>query len=1229
MDADVTYGLVDVDPQQPMGMLISDLDQDFWWSNCGASADSNDDPAVEPDLGFASSTLRLDSPRFEAPEGLASPSKADQKATIDTADDRKNGVWSTDPACGADYTLYDEDGVSVGTLYRDRVWPPSKPNAVVVVMPESTLLHPGYLYESEGVEAQQVVEEGRAVDFLLTGSQEDNHGDNNGGYVEILLDNFSIYSNGSQRKDDWEMKPLHHLHTEAGVSSLACEGVLKSGDRECYVRGVPFERVSIGNFGSDHHSVDGNIWIETLSNHSMGNEIYYRLGKPSKHYIRFHTVFTWVADLAKHFTDYLADCGKRSRRVSIVDFRGDFSRWLQAHHGHDAGFQTWYAAYGKSDFCVPAAANIEFLFSQAHNILGEKEVWHHSIFAETQSFSRFPTYESASLQDSTDNESPNRSRKRQQPEIPLTVVTPYIADLFSHPGIACRFMFEPLKLAPNAEELRNKSFNAAHMKLYHQPPDLRTARPLASSQLLNIAVWNIQIGDTISTMRDDASISKWAHAKAHGCDEDDRWFGLVQNAEFDALGRRSFGVIWYYRPVDTICGEMKYPINNELFLSDNCTCGGARIDEDEVLGVHEVAFYPHLTSPTADFIVRQTYYADDAKWVSYRPSHRICPCRREETNFSNFLRDYRKGDAVLARVKRNRLDVCEISSIDADKREVRLRHLLRRNELDPKAGAAPNEVVYSNDFADYAYSRVESKCLVRFFGEGEAIPVPYNRDGIGNAWILSHEITDGMACRRMAEAPASLTQSFLPTSGPDQRILKGLDLFCGGGSFGRGLEEGGAIEMRWANDINPKAMHTYMANAPNPNRVNPFCGSIDDLQRLAIEGRFSDAVPQIGQVDFICGGSPCPGFSLVTMDKTTPAQRKNQSLVASFASMIDVYRPAFGILENVVSIVQSHRKKGEDHFCQLICAIVGMGYQARMILGDAWSFGACQTRSRVFLVFAAPGEKLPEIPFPTHSHPSNVGSRGVGRLPNGGYMARREFHEAYAFEHAKAQETMADLPDLWDTKAGCISFPDHVHALAVRPQLRAQLKAIPHFPRGLGFVKAWANGKGPMLKADRELFPEPCSLRVQAGSKGWTRIPPDGLLRTVTTSLHPTDLKTGASIHWDLDRPFTVMECRRAQGFPDHEVLLGSSLDRLRVVGNSVARQVALALGLSFKGAVSGLWESDNQQPVKAEAVAEEAISRREGFQGTKRVAVGGPSTQVSKRQCSIRDGSREVIVLD
>lgn len=72
---------------------------------------------------------------------------------------------------------------------------------------------------------------------------------------------------------------------------------------------------------------------------------------------------------------------------------------------------------------------------------------------------------------------------------------------------------------------------------------------------------------------------------------------------------------------------------------------------------------------------------------------------------------------------------------------------------------------------------------------------------------------------------------------------------------------------------------------------------------------------------------------------------------------------------------------------------------------------------------------------------------------------------------------------------------------------------------------------------------------------------------TVAASCTPEDSHSGRLMHWEANRAMTLLEARRAQGQPDYEVIVGSAYQQWKVVGNSVARTVALALGMSLRAA--------------------------------------------------------------
>lgn len=120
----------------------------------------------------------------------------------------------------------------------------------------------------------------------------------------------------------------------------------------------------------------------------------------------------------------------------------------------------------------------------------------------------------------------------------------------------------------------------------------------------------------------------------------------------------------------------------------------------------------------------------------------------------------------------------------------------------------------------------------------------------------------------------------------------------------------------------------------------------------------------------------------------------------------------------------------------------------------------------------------------------------------------------------------------------------------------------------MNFSRAYYSGI--MLPSDRDLFPPPPSARTKKGALGWGRVQADRLFATVVTTQTVTDCKSGSMLHWREERPMTLLEARRAQGFPDEEVLVGRVADKWRAVGNSVTREVSLALGLALREAIFG-----------------------------------------------------------
>ncbi|KAI1849645.1 hypothetical protein JX266_004594 [Neoarthrinium moseri] len=1057
---------------------------------------------------------------------------------------------------------------------------------IVVELPCSTLNKPKSLYMGFVPPARRV-KESEAVATLLDIVTQDHSDD----FVEFHLTDFTVYINNALYPG--EMRPLQHLATRQSSDRFYFDGILCVGTTRFFVERVPFRELPIGNYTISEHTVGDQIWIRSELN--AGKEIYYKLGKPAVEYARFFGPFLWIADLTKHVLDYCEHLHAKKRRVVLHDFRECFGDFVSSTHQKSPVFQKWFRAHGSTDFRAAIVANVDFIWKEAVGLprVGRKLTSWHPFWREVKGDRYQPmktkqtvysdTTQVSEEDTSSENTANRKTIKTGAPgNIAPTIVTPYIYNLFSHMGFDV--IMKPMSPHKQlAEDQLAQAQVTGHLRM-------ATVHGADQQKGGHDFVKYIKPGDVISTPPDaEGTGTKWKRetSKHHGSDY--VWYGLVQEVHVRSA-HRSFDVIWMYQPRETPCGLMKYPWASELFLSDSCTCETTRVDARDVLATHSTAWCgtsedcSDASRGGAEFFVRQTYLQEEHCWISFKENHLVCKHRQEGVNAS---RKYQKGDTVLAKVEQPYLQafVVEATYREDGKRWARVRRLLRRRDRDTSRTFPPNELLWSDQLIEIDPKRIVRTCVVRAFHGADEIPAPYSYNGTGDVFFLTRRETTGGAIETI-EHPRSLSfrQGFDPTTSPASMRLRGLDLFCGGGNFGRGLEDGGGIQMRWANDISSSAVHTYMANT-EPGVCTPYLGSIDDLLEKALRG---DAdVPRPGEIQFISGGSPCQGFSRLTTAKSqaTLKQWKNRSLVASFASFIDFYKPQFGLLENVPSMVQGENKRENCFFSQLVCSIVGLGYQVRIIYADAWSFGAPQLRSRVFLNFAAPGVRMPRPPTPSHSHPSDVRMGKLGKMSNGQPIGER-VHVLTPFKFVSAIEAAGDLPHIQDGKADfCVGFPDHRLSLGITAKGQSQMRLIPFHPYGMRFDKTYfgyeENGRrfpGIMTISDRDShFPNPKELRMQPGSKGWGRVHPHDLFRTVVTACNPTDTRTGVVNHWQQQRPLTILEARRAQGFADHEVILGKPHQQWHIVGNSVARQAAMAFGLAIREAWFGtLYDEGN-----------------------------------------------------
>ena len=101
----------------------------------------------------------------------------------------------------------------------------------------------------------------------------------------------------------------------------------------------------------------------------------------------------------------------------------------------------------------------------------------------------------------------------------------------------------------------------------------------------------------------------------------------------------------------------------------------------------------------------------------------------------------------------------------------------------------------------------------------------------------------------------------------------------------------------------------------------------------------------IGDVDLLCGGTPCQSFSVAGLRRGLADPRGNLALV--FLGLADKLKPRWIVWENVPGVLSSNGGRDLGSF---LGALVQLGYGFAFRVLDAQHFGVPQRRRRVFVV---------------------------------------------------------------------------------------------------------------------------------------------------------------------------------------------------------------------------------------------------------------------------------------
>ena len=102
-----------------------------------------------------------------------------------------------------------------------------------------------------------------------------------------------------------------------------------------------------------------------------------------------------------------------------------------------------------------------------------------------------------------------------------------------------------------------------------------------------------------------------------------------------------------------------------------------------------------------------------------------------------------------------------------------------------------------------------------------------------------------------------------------------------------------------------------------------------ETQASQLDAKLLGEIPLPGEVDFLCGGPPCQGYSGMNRFNKGNWSMVQNSMVMAYLSFADFYRPRYFLLENVRNFV-SHNKSFT--FRLTLRTLIDMGYQVTLLV---------------------------------------------------------------------------------------------------------------------------------------------------------------------------------------------------------------------------------------------------------------------------------------------------------
>ena len=377
---------------------------------------------------------------------------------------------------------------------------------------------------------------------------------------------------------------------------------------------------------------------------------------------------------------------------------------------------------------------------------------------------------------------------------------------------------------------------------------------------------------------------------------------------------------------------------------------------------------------------------------------------------------------------------------------------------------------------------------------------------VGNKWILYAEaLIDYLDENNLVPEPEDHARVGIKI--PD---IVALSFFSGALGLDLGMESAGISPILYC-ESDRKCRMTIQAERPDAALI----GDINDYTAelvLKMAG-----LPERAHVDVMFGGPPCQAFSTAGARRAFSDKRGNVFL--KYLDLVAEIRPTYVVIENVRGLLSTPYPLDEDGkpvrggaMRLVLKKLEAAGYAASFNLYNAANFGAPQIRERVVLIGKQGTQKVGYL-MPTNAFDGECG------LP-----AWKTFGDAVAG---------LDKSGMHHT-----DFPEKRLRFFKMLREGQYWKDLPEDVQKEAMGKAYALSGGKTGFYRRIRFDRPCPTLVTTPTM------------PATDLCHPTE-----------DRPLSVEEYKRVQGFPDDWRICGNTMDVYKQIGNAVPIALGRAIG--------------------------------------------------------------------